>query len=581
MPVTHITGNLTVQDNVTIGTSGTGNLTVDDNATFGGPRPWIDVRKFGASGGGTQDDSQEIQLAINSLNQGEGGVIFLPKGTYLIGEAINIDRPVTFQGEDPEQTTLLFAQSSQLQANSHDVEFRNLQFKAQSGTMYPFALKTTGAMNCERWTFWNCFFNAMSLTLRKVGWNGAGTAGTDHYRDIQILNCRVEEFDLNGGYAVDMRQLEDVTTDGCLIQNNQGIGSEGTEGIKVAAASKNIRIVNTVSRGNSRDGIDIYDASRVTILNCHFSGNTFSGIEAKWLKADPTKTEKSVIAFNRIDGNGGHGIFAESWNILVFGNVIEGTSTNNVAGIYINRSSDDSAPEPTQRAIFANNHISGFSDGYGIYIGEAKFVSVLGNFCISNRNGIFLATPSANCLLANNQCHNNQAATEATGNRDFFVNGTKHILDNNIVSNANGIQVSTADATLILRDGYGEEDGTAGSPPTLANWPVGAIVKNRTDTSFWLRIPTTAGWTALKIGQELRATATWDPASFASGAVQSTTISVPGAATGTRLWSRSPRWERTTTSSALMCRPRTPSAWCSRTSPPGRATPVRAHSASS
>jgi hypothetical protein len=62
-------------------------LTVNGPATFSGPRPWIDVRAYGAKGDGVTDDTTAIQTAINAL-PGAGGTILFPAGTYIVSQAL-------------------------------------------------------------------------------------------------------------------------------------------------------------------------------------------------------------------------------------------------------------------------------------------------------------------------------------------------------------------------------------------------------------------------------------------------------------------------------------------------------------
>lgn len=50
----------------------------------------VDVRWFGATGGGVVDDSPAIQAAVRALYP-YGGTIFFPPGTYLVGKTININ----------------------------------------------------------------------------------------------------------------------------------------------------------------------------------------------------------------------------------------------------------------------------------------------------------------------------------------------------------------------------------------------------------------------------------------------------------------------------------------------------------
>src|SRR5215211_3974459 len=53
------------------------------------PARWDLKRDFGAKGDGRADDSQALLNAVRSI---KAGVLYIPKGTYLISKRIDIDR---------------------------------------------------------------------------------------------------------------------------------------------------------------------------------------------------------------------------------------------------------------------------------------------------------------------------------------------------------------------------------------------------------------------------------------------------------------------------------------------------------
>ena len=70
---------------------------------------WNLKRDFGAKGDGRTDDSQALLNAIRSI---KGGVLYIPKGTYVIARRIDIDRGnLTLRGAGPQETILYFPNS--------------------------------------------------------------------------------------------------------------------------------------------------------------------------------------------------------------------------------------------------------------------------------------------------------------------------------------------------------------------------------------------------------------------------------------------------------------------------------------
>lgn len=58
---------------------------------------FINVKEYGAKGDGKTDDWESIEKAIARLDE-NGGVLFFPKGTYMVGNAITLKSNVTYRG---------------------------------------------------------------------------------------------------------------------------------------------------------------------------------------------------------------------------------------------------------------------------------------------------------------------------------------------------------------------------------------------------------------------------------------------------------------------------------------------------
>lgn len=73
------------------------------------PAGWDLKRDFGAQGDGRTDDSQSLLKAVRSIKR---GVLYIPKGTYVIARRIDIARgDLTLRGAGPGETILYFPNS--------------------------------------------------------------------------------------------------------------------------------------------------------------------------------------------------------------------------------------------------------------------------------------------------------------------------------------------------------------------------------------------------------------------------------------------------------------------------------------
>lgn len=72
------------------------------------PDRQFNVRDFGATGTGTADDTQAVRAAIKTAGDQGGGVVFFPRGRYLLKEALILPRFVTLRGERRDLVNLLW-----------------------------------------------------------------------------------------------------------------------------------------------------------------------------------------------------------------------------------------------------------------------------------------------------------------------------------------------------------------------------------------------------------------------------------------------------------------------------------------
>ncbi len=58
----------------------------------------VDVRRFGAAGDGTTDDTAAFQKALDAVGEAGGGTVYAPRGNYLFAGHLNVPNAVTLAG---------------------------------------------------------------------------------------------------------------------------------------------------------------------------------------------------------------------------------------------------------------------------------------------------------------------------------------------------------------------------------------------------------------------------------------------------------------------------------------------------
>lgn len=71
----------------------------------------VSVKDFGATGDGTTDDALAIIAALDSFGT-NGGILYFPIGTYIVGQAIPIRQGIHYLGESPLSSVLKASASS-------------------------------------------------------------------------------------------------------------------------------------------------------------------------------------------------------------------------------------------------------------------------------------------------------------------------------------------------------------------------------------------------------------------------------------------------------------------------------------
>lgn len=154
------------------------------------PIHYISVKDFGAVGDGVTDDASAIQDALDSLRQ-TGGIIFFPKGTYLITEAVIFYSNQTLwfesgavlkQGAAINNLLHSYCESSwTAYTGTHDCLIYGGTF---DGGAYTENNTLVGIAHCKNITFERCSFKNAYGTWHNLEINSS--------YNIKVINCDFE-----------------------------------------------------------------------------------------------------------------------------------------------------------------------------------------------------------------------------------------------------------------------------------------------------------------------------------------------------------------------------------------------------
>ncbi|SCW52055.1 parallel beta-helix repeat (two copies) [Paenibacillus tianmuensis] len=239
--------------------------------------------KYGALGNGAQDDAPAIQKALDAVAALGGGVVYLPQGTYNIGNVLTLK----------DNTKLLGTGKGSIIVNRDDTNRALLQIKGNDVTVEDLMLEYSAPSNgvgidwgagATHSSIRNCLFTG--ITAQGINMNQPGI------KHISITNCRF--FKINYGvlvnlYANDLYDLRIIGNQffdiyGDAIEINSPIKQMGMNREPFDSAHAIIISGNYIScplglgtSENSGFGIGIAGATRVSIVgnvldNCRQQG---------------------------------------------------------------------------------------------------------------------------------------------------------------------------------------------------------------------------------------------------------------------------------------------------------------------
>jgi hypothetical protein len=191
----------------------------------------FDVRTFGAVGDGVTDDRAAITEAITAAAS-EGGYVYFPPGSYLVGSTIALPANASLVGASRLQSAILLGFNGDLFTVDDDNRFEKLTFDGQGELLneedeplYPNGRLFTVSGTKAR-THWDdcAIVNSCGYCVEWVH----ATAGSQS----SMVNCRVYRF--GGDYAM---KIEDVENLGAVPKKFIACESDGGKFIDLGGSN--------------------------------------------------------------------------------------------------------------------------------------------------------------------------------------------------------------------------------------------------------------------------------------------------------------------------------------------------------
>jgi hypothetical protein len=250
------------------------------------PAPWpsltLNVMDFGAEGRGREDDTAAIGAALAKLRSAGGGVLYFPRGRYLVSKTLSIPERTVLRGEKRELSSIAWPDSREplpdLLVGTHSFAIEELSlFSANYGNFLTVDLKSPAAGNIRL------------HRLRIVANRFRGHL----YNDPEEMSRRFTRFGVHGGklLALGGENVEvsdcDLLSSGCALYLTRARGARiagntlrmGRFGWFWLSGSDGVVFENNQCLGQDLStwggGINCLDGSTFS-QHVYFAGNTLS-----------------------------------------------------------------------------------------------------------------------------------------------------------------------------------------------------------------------------------------------------------------------------------------------------------------
>jgi parallel beta-helix repeat protein len=383
----------------------------------------FNVLDYGATGDGVTNDRVAIQNAINACEAAGGGVVLIPRGTYLVsGGILLVDSDnVTVQGVGRSATILKTT-------TNHAV----IEFESCSGVAVR-DLQVLGDGDAAKGSQFGVWFDYVTNGL--------------------VHNVWAKELGYDG--IVLLRGCNYCTVSNCLVTDcaDDGINIGGHPD----AASRHNVVSGNIVRGMGHVGIHISLNSEYTSV----TGNTVSGCGTNGIdtfqSGDSVGQGRHSITGNTVSDCADSGIYLfNSDDNVVSGNTVTGGGRSIAVGrslrsvISNNQCTGSTSTEPG--AVFADNLVPGSSDLVvtGNFFSGVGGVRLVSPTIVFQGNRIKNATSSSTVLVeAADAVLSGNSISDCTGNGFNVTGGNCVVSDNRVTGGTTQVRVITNGGTVV------------------------------------------------------------------------------------------------------------------------------------
>lgn len=375
---------------------------------------YSNIRQFGAIGDGVNDDTDEINNAINYGNK-----IYFPAGDYLVSSTIFLNK---------ENLELYFDKGAKIIVSNGSYTYNTLFLKNTNNN----TLKIIGGEFVGNNTLNALVVNAYcdnvlieDVTIKDFANYAIQVANPDHLtggknNNIIVRQCNVK----NTGEGIECNG-----SNNCVFENNTLVGGSNTygDGLEIVR-SNNFRIINNYLKdfsGPVNSSIDVGNDAINGLIN---SNSCVSSIVNNDVKLGITvvsnlsvngANRQIEISNNNISGNYTTAISINGNSISIKDNIISNlnyyNATSGVNSLAINMSDDTN--------IVISNNILRNINGQGIVLG-GKTVVVTNNFI---KNCCIGTSPYEGLISANSgddyYISNNYLSQDNIGSTRYYIEG--------------------------------------------------------------------------------------------------------------------------------------------------------------